>query len=150
MRLFISCLILSLGLIAQTGTRVKLANLQAVAVTGGSLFVVMPTGQVVQAEIGPGLSLQIPQIGRPTLIARVTSPAPAPGVITEKSKLFRVTAPQSAFDVGEAFILESLVVVHNGLEYAEGEDYTVSGNVVTFTNLQAALAGDLVKIRYRI
>jgi hypothetical protein len=59
------------------------------------------------------------------------------------AEMISLTLPTAPTDPG------SLVIVRNGVEQSEGEDYSVAGRIVTFLPTSRPQAGDLVKYRYR-
>lgn len=69
--------------------------------------------------------------------------APPIQTITLKDNIFIPTAPQTAFTVPPGNIL---FVHRNGVYQTAGQDYTVSGSVVTFQSSSTPQTGDLVVI----
>jgi len=122
-------------------TKVTTANLAGEQSATGRVFVVLPSGTVALAEIGPGI---VVDTSGPVPVLRVQTPA-APVEVVERNKL---PAPQAVFTLGFD-PLPGLAVYRNGLLMAEGEDYTVTSRVVTFAPVQPPGGGDIVQFRYR-
>lgn len=127
-------------------SRLQIEQLQSKAVSpGGLAMVVLPDGRLSVASLD---GIVIDTSGAVPVLRVLPQPTTPP--IRERSVVTKATAPMPTITIPDAtVIVASVVVCRNGLELAEGEDYTLTGPVVTFRAGEEPLAGDVVKLRYR-
>lgn len=127
-------------------SRLQIEQLQSRAVApGGLAMVVLPDGRLSVAALD---GMVIDTSGAVPVLRVLPQPTTPP--IREKAIVTKPTAPLLTLAIPDAtVILASVVVCRNGMELSEGEDYTVSGPVITFVAVAVPLAGDVVKLRYR-
>lgn len=127
-RLCALLLILALGIFAQTATPPN--QLRGVALPTGTLFIVLPSGMVAQADLGPGLELDLTG-PRPVLKATLPPPVLQPVEVNDE-----VPTPGASAALNFALAADplpgSLKLWRNGIRMKAGLDYTLSGRQITF------------------
>lgn len=136
LRTILSLILLAIPLLAQTA--VPPVQLRGEAMPAGSIFVVLPSGLVAQATLGPGISITLDGNGKP--IFSVTIPTPPPTQVEIVGERPAASGGSSTiFVLANAPLASSLKVFRNGIRQYVGQDYTLSGQTITFV---PALAGD--------
>lgn len=126
---------------AQTGIAPAQIHAQA-ATAAAPVLIVCVNNRCMTAQLN-GLVLdtsgQFP-------VLRVVVPPPV--VVPPALEISKPTGPLASFTLAKA-PAAWLVVLRNGLEQTEGEDYTVAGSMVTFMDNSVPQSGDIVKFRYQ-
>lgn len=136
-------LLLSLGgyLAAQTRTTTTQLTPGEPAIPGGKVYVLAPDGSLKAATLS-GLTLACDASGCTLSVAVPQLPA-------LKSLKVRVpTATMASYTLVPSPVGE-IEVIRNGITLTEGEDYDVSGAVVTFKPGEQPRQNDLVRFKYR-
>jgi len=122
---------------AQTVTKLPEHQTTPGLVASPSVRAVAPDGRVQYAVLGDGLVLDT--TSNPWQIKVPTQTAPTPTFSVRRLTRDPVNGSWS-FPVG----LVMLSVARNGLTMSPGPDYTLVGNVVTFTTAQGSLPDDII------
>lgn len=143
-------LLLAAPLLAQ-----KPITLTAVSATSGwpTVFVCLPSGVCNNAALDPGSLAVNTSTATWTLGAASLSVASAPAQVAvlpawHSTEIFAGDGKTVAFTLGAVPIADSEFVAVNGALQVKSQDYTITGQVVTFTTAPAAKA--VVAIRYQV
>ena len=104
-------------------TTLRIAMLAAPPLAGGGVLVVTPTGQVVVATLGPGISL-VSNAGGYTIQAASTN-------ATVGAKPTRQAA--GTYLLAQAATAETLIVHRNGVRQSMADDYTYDATTKTIS-----------------
>jgi len=122
-------------------TRVREGNIEGRPSQRGKVWVVVPNGFVMMADLDTSLVLDL---SGPVPILRATLGKQARFV----AQAFSPTAATASFTLSDTVIAGSLHVYRNGLLMADGIDYSAAGAVVTFLPVQLPQGGDVIQFRY--
>lgn len=136
--LFCVLLTLTLPLLGQTPptqTSVKPSQLSGEPLAAGSVFVVLPSGLVAQADFGPGLSLVLSASGgRPQLVVTIPSVTLPTFIIGERP----TSSGPLSYALANDPVVGSVKVYRNGIRQYSPGDYTLAGRVLTFVSAYAS------------
>ncbi len=133
---------------AAQSTTLPLDSLRPGAVSG--VLVLTAAGEYKIAALGPNLTLDT-SADPPKLVWSAPAVMPPATVINERVYVIRASSAQTVVVIPDpSFIKASLVVIRNGLELSEPDDYAVNALAVAFVARQTPKAGDILKLRYRI
>lgn len=108
-------------------TSVPVGQVRGATSTNGTVFLALPNGTMVLADIGPEFTIDV---SGPRPVLRAVLPAMPSEVIGER--LTASGASGLACTLTKPLLAGSLKVWLNGVRQAEGVDYAVSGQTVTF------------------
>lgn len=141
MRILLSLFILAGLSFAQTQPNV--AAMKGPNVSAASALVILPGGGVAFVT----LDMATLSIANGVLSAKQ---APVVTVATRVVEVTKVTAAMPTYTLGSTpNAVPELDVFLNGVCLSAGVDYTVAGNVVTFTNGVLPGAADVLRVAYR-
>jgi hypothetical protein len=127
-------LVLVAALSPQSSPRIE----QIRGAAGSSGVLVVIGGKLLRAQLDSSIVLDTS--GANPVLSAIT-----PSLERQQYKL---TTAQATFNLDKLPKPNSLHVYVSGWLMAEGEDYTVAGNVVTFFGQNSPQAGDVVQFRY--
>lgn len=119
-------ILFAVALHAQSGTQIPIGSLKA-ATGAVQLTIVLANGQVVVADVGSGLVLDVSG-AKPVL--RVAPTAPASTNVVGEVPVTK-TDPL-VFDLARAPKTGTLALYRNGVRQRLGLDYTLAGTTITF------------------
>jgi hypothetical protein len=136
--------LLTLSLKAQTA--VTVTQIQIPADTVHRVMVALPTGEVLPVRLGTGISITVGTDGVATINATAAPSVPIQRIFGEVATLdTTVAAPRRTFRLGAVPTPGSARVYLNGLRQTVIEDYTITGQAITFV----AKYGDLTSTTSR-
>lgn len=135
---FLLLFLFAASLTAQTAltvTAVPPGQIKGSPNSSGLLWVVLPSGMIAQADLGPGIVLDLSG-ARPVI--RVQLP-PMPRTVSGETLTLGGPGNRTAI-LASMPVAKSLKLYQNGIRQKEGGDYTISGSTITFH----ASYGDMV------
>lgn len=115
-------LLLTVSLHAQTS--VPVGQVRGVTSTNGTVFLALPNGTMVLADLGAELTIDT---SGPRPVLKAVLPAMPTEVVGEK-----LTATGLKVTLARPLVSGSLKLWLNGVRQAEGGDYSIAGQEVTF------------------